>query len=304
MTRRHTLTLTGSDGLRLVADAWGPTVGSAVGSGVGSAGRPPTTVILLHGGGQTRHSWKSAGDVLARAGLHVVALDFRGHGDSDWSPSRTYGLEVLRDDVLAVIDQVAPTASGQGHGDRSIVLVGASLGGMTALLVTEAVPQRIAGLVLVDIVTRLEPAGVARIRDFMLGAPQGFGSLEEAAEAVAAYLPHRQRDTNLAGLRKNLRLREDGRWHWHWDPEQFWSERSPAPEVVVAMLDRAAATVRCPTMLVHGRKSDIVSDEGIEHFRSLLDHVEIVRLDDAAHTAAADDNDTFADVVVDFCLRR
>ena len=70
------------------------------------------------------------------------------------------------------------------------------------------------------------------------------------------------------------------------------------------MLDRAAATVRCPTMLVHGRKSDIVSDEGIEHFRSLLDHVEIVRLDDAAHTAAADDNDTFADVVVDFCLRR
>ena len=292
--RRHSRDFAGVDGLRLVADEWG------------HASDEAGTVVLLHGGGQTRHSWKSAGVVLAKAGLHVVALDFRGHGDSDWSPELNYGLGVLRDDVLAVIDQIEQAgvgAQGRAREPGRVVLVGASLGGMTSLLVAQAAPERIRSLVLVDIVTRLEPAGVARIRDFMLGAPDGFGTLQEAAEAVAAYLPHRRRDTNLAGLRKNLRLRADGRWHWHWDPAQFWSERSPSADEVVAMLVAAAAAVHCPTLLVHGRKSDIVSDEGIEHFRTLLDHVEIVRLDDAAHTAAADDNDTFAEVVVEFCLR-
>src|SRR5205085_10912095 len=73
-------------------------------------------------------------------------------------------------------------------------------------------------LVLVDVAHQVELEGRNRIGTFMTGAPDGFASLEEAADAIAAYNPHRPRPTDLSGLAKNLRQREDGRWVWHWDP--------------------------------------------------------------------------------------
>lgn len=270
------VTFTGAGGLTLTGDEWG------------EPGMP--SVLLLHGGGQTRHSWKDAGTHLAREGLHVVSLDLRGHGDSDWSPDGQYALDLLRDDVLAVLPSLEPPTT----------LIGASLGGMTALLATAARPDLVHRLVLVDIVVRIEPEGVDRIREFMHGAPRGFANLEEAAEAVARYLPHREKPRSPEGLRKNLRLR-DGRWHWHWDPRLFETRRDRG--AMVEHLDDAARAVEVPTLLVRGGRSDIVSDAGVEHLQELIPHVEVTTIGDAAHTAAADDNDAFTLAVREFVTR-
>jgi pimeloyl-ACP methyl ester carboxylesterase len=271
---------TGAGGLPLAGDVWGPSDAS--------------TVVMLHGGGQTRHSWKETGRVLARHGLRVVTIDLRGHGDSGWSPDGVYGLDRYRDDVLAVLDQLASPA----------MIVGASLGGLTGMLVASAAgPARVPGLVLVDVVPRIEPAGGARITGFMAGHGDGFGSLDEAAEAVAEYLPHRTRPRTPEGLRRNLRLREDGRWYWHWDPRML---AMPTPDDRAGHLRRledAARTLDIPVLLLWGRLSDVVSAEGVDEFRALVPHAEVVALPGAAHTAAGDDNDAFTRAVVDFCTR-
>lgn len=273
---QRTVTFTGSGGIPLVGDEWGE--------------RELPSVLLLHGGGQTRHSWKDAGRHLARAGLHVVSLDLRGHGDSAWAEDGDYGLETLRADIVAVLAEVG----------APVTLIGASLGGMTSLLVTAARSDLVHRLVLVDIVVRIEPEGVDRIREFMHSAPHGFASLEEAAEAVAAYLPHREKPRSPEGLRKNLR-RRDGRWYWHWDPRMFEARRDR--KAMVEQLDAAARSVQAPTLLVRGGQSDIVSDAGVEHLQQLIAHVEVTTIGDAAHTAAADDNDAFTDAVLEFVLR-
>lgn len=277
MTESRTTLLEGA-GVTIAADEWGE--------------RDGHTVLLIHGGGQTRHSWKSAGARLSDAGLHVASIDLRGHGDSDWSPTGTYDLRDLRDDVVAVLDQLGSPAT----------LVGASLGGLASLLVAAGRPDMVTSLVLVDIVTRLQPEGTSRIREFMTGYPDGFATLDEAADAVAAYLPHRPRPASSDGLRKNLRRRH-GRWYWHWDPRLFGPGSGTDTLRYRDLLDDAARAVDAPTLLVQGAKSDVINDEGVEHFRGLLPHVEVVRLHEAAHTAAADDNDAFTVAVADFVLR-
>ncbi len=180
------------------------------------------------------------------------------------------------------------------------VLVGASLGGLTSLMVIDRAPELVRALVLVDIVVRYQPQGAARIREFMTSAPRGFASLEEAADAVAAYLPHRPRPEAIHGLRKNLRWR-DGRWHWHWDPAWFTPSVVSTTTATMAALDEAAGRVRVPTLLLHGELSDVVSQEGVDHFRGLVPHAEVLELADATHTAATDDNDGFVAAVVEMC---
>ena len=195
----QTVKFRGVDGLTLIADEWNRGAESAT-------DRP--TMLMLHGGGQNRFSWKNTGQILADEGLHVVALDSRGHGDSDRSPDANYAVDALCADTLSVLDQIG----------RPVILIGASMGGMTGILAADAAgPEKVTKLVLVDVVPRYEKDGSARIRDFMFSHVHGFESLEEAADAVAAYLPHRTKPRSPEGLKKNLRLR-DGRWYWHWDP--------------------------------------------------------------------------------------
>lgn len=274
----RTRQLEGAGGIRIAVDEWGDP-------------RNPL-VLFLHGGGQTRHSWKNAGADLAAAGAHAVSADLRGHGDSDWAADGDYGLESLRQDVVAVLEQLGPP----------VTLVGASLGGLTSLLVAHSRPDLVERLVLVDVVPRIERTGSERIRGFMQGSPEGFATLDEAADAIAAYLPHRKRPQSTAGLRKNLRQHENGRWYWHWDPAMFAAASPPDPELMLEELESAARSLRIPTLLLQGALSDVVSDEGVEHFRQLVPHAVVVRLRDAAHTAAADDNDAFTQAVVDFVL--
>lgn len=276
----QTVRFRGVDELTLVADEWNRDADAA-------ADKP--TILMLHGGGQNRHSWKNTGQILANAGFHVIALDSRGHGDSDRSPTANYSLETLTGDTLQVIYQIG----------RPVALIGASMGGLTSLPVAhEAGPELVTKLVLVDVVPRFEKSGSARIRDFMFSGIDGFASLEEAADAVAAYLPHRTRPRSVEGLKKNLRLR-DGKWFWHWDPA-FLTAPGDDPFERAEMLEHAAIHLEIPILLIRGKLSDVVSTEGVQDFLQKVPGAQFVELSDAGHTAAGDDNDAFTDAVVQF----
>jgi pimeloyl-ACP methyl ester carboxylesterase len=241
-------------------------------------------VVLLHGGGQTRHSWKRTAERLAASGRTAVLLDARGHGDSDWHPAHDYTLDGFVSDLIGYVVTL----------ERPPVLVGASLGGITALIAAGEHPGLARGLVLVDVVVRVELKGVARIRDFMAATPEGFASLEEVADAIAAYNPVRHRPRNLDGVRKNVRQRADGRWYWHWDPAFMRIDDEPQRRIDPERLRVAASHLDIPTLIVRGVQSDVVSDEGLADMLQLVPHAQAVSVQAAGHMVAGDDNDVFA----------
>lgn len=258
-----------------------------VGEVVGDAHNQP--VILLHGGGQTRHSWLSAAGELANRGYYAVSIDMRGHGDSGWSDDGDYRMTVFRDDVLALVGQFAARP----------VLVGASLGGIAALLAVGESEEPIAvGLVLVDITPRVELSGVHRIQAFMNANLDGFETLEAVADAIAAYNPGRPRPRNVEGLLKNVRLR-DGRYFWHWDPAFLVQPDVLKPEYF-DRLDAAASRIAIPTMLVKGAESEIVSEETLGQMRALIPHAEIADIAGAGHMVVGDRNDVFNSTILRF----
>jgi pimeloyl-ACP methyl ester carboxylesterase len=269
-----------ADGLSLAADVGGDPDAPAV--------------ILLHGGGQTRHSWGRAMEELVDRGYLALSLDARGHGDSDWSHEGNYGLDALSSDLQGVIATLhSPPA-----------LVGASMGGATALYAVGNSSKQIASaLVLVDIVPRVEADGSARIQAFMRSHQNGFATFEEAVNAVAEYYPRRPRPQDPSGLRRNLRQRADGRYYWHWDPRILSSAQRLEPPHFFDALEEAATRVRIPSLLVRGLQSDIVSEEGVAALRSKLDGLEVFNVEDAGHMVAGDKNDAFNKGVLDFLGR-
>ena len=283
--RVETVRLDAADGITLCADV--------------SGDESDPTVLLFHGGGQTRHSWGGTQRDLVERGFHVASVDLRGHGDSDWSPDGDYG-DVFPNDVAVVARQF----------DQP-VLVGASLGGTSSLMAVHRADDPIASaLVLVDVAPNLEPAGVDRIRAFMREHIEtGFGSLDEVADAIQAYNPHRPRPSNLAGLEKNVRMRE-GRWYWHWDPAFMWGKHSESDETRIAEFERrgadledAARNLTIPTLLVRGRQSDLQSEDGARRFLELAPDAEFADVEGAGHMVAGDRNDVFTDAVVSFLER-
>jgi pimeloyl-ACP methyl ester carboxylesterase len=167
-------------------------------------------------------------------------------------------------------------------------------------------PGTLAGLVLVDVTPRLDRGGVEKIISFMSERMHdGFASVEEAAEAIASYLPHRKRPDSLDGLSKNLRLHADGRYRWHWDPAfisaRAHDDRTPAD--IEAELVAAAAALEVPVLLVRGARSELVTDAHVEEFLRLVPHASHADVKGAGHMVAGDRNDAFADEVLEFLQR-
>ncbi len=282
-TQIETRRLRGANGMTLAAD-------------LGGNPQHPG-VVLMHGGGQTRQSWGTAQRELIAAGYYVVSLDMRGHGDSDHAADQDYRFNTFVADLREVLQQIPPKPA----------LVGASLGGLTGLLTLGESGDNedlASALVLVDVVPRVEREGTDRISRFMTSHPDGFGSLEEVADWVAAYLPHRPRPKNVDGLRKNLRQRDNGRWYWHWDPEFATGVLRPETHRLVERMCDAARRVRVPTLLVRGTLSDVVSEEAAQEFLSLLPTAEFFDVPGASHMVAGDDNDAFNTAVIDFLRRK
>jgi pimeloyl-ACP methyl ester carboxylesterase len=271
----------GFEGLELVADVRG------------DADAWP--VLFLHGGGQTRHAWGKTADAVAAEGWRAVTLDLRGHGDSQWAPNGDYSFTAFCADCVAVVDQLG----------RPPVLVGASLGGMSAMLAEGTSDRTVScGLVLVDIAPKVNGPGIDRIRTFMQSGFDGFDTLEDAAAAIAAYTPQRNKRTNPAGLQKVLRER-DGRWYWHWDPRVISQGRTEVPpDRLSGLLDVATTNIHVPTMLVHGLQSDVVTQEGVDDLLARIPGATAVGVDGAAHMIAGDRNDAFTTAVLDFLVGR
>jgi pimeloyl-ACP methyl ester carboxylesterase len=282
-----TAIFTGAAGNRLVADVYG------------DSGNP---VLLLHGGGQTRHAWGRTAEHLARAGALAYALDQRGHGDSDWVAGGHYAFADFAADAAAV----ARTLRERG-GTRPIT-IGASLGGVASLLADGSAERAgqgpvFAAIVLVDVTPRVDQSGVAKIQGFMRErATEGFATVAEAADAVAAYLPHRKRPRSHDGLKKNLRLHPDGRWRWHWDPRIVQGEQSFAQDhrVLEAALIEAAKAITIPALLVRGGSSELVQEAHVREFLELVPHADYIDVAEARHMVAGDSNDTFSDAVLEF----
>jgi pimeloyl-ACP methyl ester carboxylesterase len=285
---RERLELVGLNGMRLVADA------------AGDPADPP--VLLLHGGGQTRNAWGTTVEALAGTGFRALTIDLRGHGESEWSPNGDYSIDAFAGDLLTIVRTFSQPPA----------LVGASLGGITSLVAAgEHVSEGIVrAVVLVDVAPKIEEAGRNRIGDFMVEhMTTGFASLDEVADAIQRYNPHRPRPSDLAGLRKNLRER-DGRWYWHWDPAFLsWRTGSQPDETRTSLApearleDAARALDAIPTQLVRGRQSDLLSEAGAKAFLELVPHAEYVDVAGAGHMVAGDRNDLFNDAVVDFLTR-
>ena len=268
----------GAAGVTIRGDAWGDPSGPVV--------------ILQHGGGQTRHAWRGAGETLGDAGYYAVSYDSRGHGDSDWAADAAYAPEMNVQDLLAVTAALGA--------DRP-TLVGASMGGSTSLLAVGQGRMDAAALVLVDIAPKIEIEGTKKIAEFMNQKPEGFESLEEVSEAIANYQPHRKRPRNLDGLAKNVRLGSDGRYHWHWDPAR--RKRNWDMEEHRRNLEAAADNLELPVLLVRGGLSDVLSEAGAQSFLAQCPQAEYVNVTDAAHMVAGDRNDIFSGSVVDFLHR-
>ncbi|MFC5031848.1 alpha/beta fold hydrolase [Streptomyces sp. DSM 41987] len=267
----------GRGGILLTADVWG------------ESSSPP--LVLLHGGGQTRHAWGRTGPRLAALGWRVIAPDLRGHGTSEWSADGDYDLDLFAEDVRALVAEV---------GDRP-VLVGASLGGLSSLLAAGEAPRAaIRALVLVDVAHRPDPRGVRRIVEFMRREPDGFAGVGEAAAAVSAHLPHRSRPDDPEGIRKNLRRHGD-RWVWHWDPRMLdsFEGRMDPPGMAERLLD-AARHADAPILLVRGGISDVVREDIAEEFCARVPYARRVDVAGAGHMVAGDRNEHFIDAVIPF----
>lgn len=258
-------------------------------------------VVLAHGGGQTRRAWRNVSSLLSRHGFRAIALDLRGHGDSDWAVDGAYDIDDFGNDLVAV-------ARGMEHRPA---LIGASLGGLAGIMAEgKLAPGTFASLTLVDITPQMEAGGVARVVGFMAAhAREGFASPDEAARVISEYLPHRPSREASSGLARYLRQKSDGRYYWHWDPAfidgvmRRQDEQGGTSDLDRTELSIAAERLGLPVHLIRGGSSDLVSPESVAHFRNLVPHAEYSDIADATHMVVGDQNDAFGDAIVEFLIR-
>ena len=241
----------------------------------GDPARPP--LLFLHGGALTARTWDLVCLAL-RDRYHCLALDQRGHGDSEWSPAMEYTPADHLGDLEAVADRL---------GLDSFVMVGQSLGGMNALGYAIAHPRRLAGLVLVDVGPEPNWRGASRIADFVLGT-DGLSTLDDYVERARAFNPLRDPDLLRASLRHNLRELPDGGWTWKYDRRHLSPEYFQRFKGWLASAHRGLDRVSCPTLVVRGALSDVLAEEDAQRFAAGLPDGRAVTVDGAGHTVQGD----------------
>jgi pimeloyl-ACP methyl ester carboxylesterase len=239
----------------------------------GTRDRPP--IVFLHGGGQTARTWDLVCLAL-RVDHHCLALDQRGHGDSEWSYVMDYEPEAHAGDVAAFADRL---------GLERFVLVGMSMGCINGLAYAVRHPERLAGFVAVDAGPAVRAAGGATIVEFREQTRE-MASLEAYVEAAVRFNPRRDPRLLRQSLLHNLRRLPDGRWTWKTDQRRRFD--------VAAMMRRLEAlweqigAVRCPALVVRGAESDVFLDEHAERFARALPAGRWVRIPGAGHTVQGD----------------
>ena len=260
-----------------------------IGLAVEQFGSGTPGVVFAHGFGQTRAAWTSCATACAASGWSNLTYDARGHGESDWLASGDYAVDQLSADLRCVCASAGVPP----------VVVGASMGGLVGIAMAGADAESCRALVLVDITPRWEPAGVERILEFMRAHPAGFASLDEAAQAIATYLPHRGTRKSPGRLRKLLVESADGRLRWHWDPRMLEPIAEEGARHQADLL-AAATRIRVPTLLISGAASNVVSETTIQEFLELVLYARHAIVPKAAHMVAGDENTQFNHHVLEF----
>ena len=241
----------------------------------GTPGLPP--VVFLHGGGLNAHTWDLVCLALRRE-RHCVALDQRGHGDSEWSPEMDYSIESHVDDLEAFVDAL---------GLDRFVLVGMSLGGVNALAWAGRHSRRLVGLVLVDVGPEIRVDGVRKIAAFTSDSTP-LDSVDHFVERALAFNPRRNRTLLRRSLLHNLRPMPDGRFMWKYDQRHRGKVDPGAYARRRDLLWSAVDGVECPTLVVRGAESDVFHDEDAERLAARLRQGRWVRIEGAGHTVQGD----------------
>ena len=245
-------------------------------------------ILLLHGGGQSRASWRAAARRHGGRGYHAIALDMRGHGESDWAPDGDYAFTRYAADLASVIRELGKPA----------VLVGASHGGLSALVATAAYPELIRALALADVTPWLDEEHADTLRASLRSAADGYENVDDAALMVDRFRGTSPRASN-DGLRAHMRKGADGRLYWRWDP-RFIEDRFVRHAGEGGMLVEAARRLRIPVLLMHAEFSSIVHSEHIDSFRAAVSSLRVIRVDGIGHMAAGDDNLAYLPALTSF----
>lgn len=241
----------------------------------GQKGNPP--ILFLHGGALTAHTWDLCCLAL-RDEFHCLALDQRGHGDSDWAPDADYSIGAQREDVKGFADAL---------GLDRFVLVGMSMGAINALAFAIGHPERLSALVLIDAGPQVRRRGSSRIRDFVNGGAEP-ASLEAIIERALAFNPRRDPLILRRSLMHNLRQGADGNWTWKYDRRRFQQMGGDQHAAERQGLAEGLAKITCPTLVVRGAESDVFHQEDAERLAASLPDGRQITIARAGHTVQGD----------------
>jgi pimeloyl-ACP methyl ester carboxylesterase len=239
----------------------------------GGSGHP---LLFLHGGGINAHTWDVAALMLHRR-HRCIALDQRGHGDSEWSPGIDYGVETQVRDIEGFVDQM---------GLEHPVLIGQSMGGLNSIAYAIRHSAQMKGLVVVDVGPEINPAGTQRIREFAstpeLDSPDAF--LERAVK----FNPIRDPAVLRRSLYYNLRELPNGKWALKHDQRRASEEVAARGTAQRERLAGEIGRIECPTLILRGALSDVITDAGAEKFARSLPKARWVRIEKAGHNIQGD----------------
>lgn len=256
----------------------------------GDAAAPP--LLCFHGITQTAHSWDEVADALSER-YRVLCFDQRGHGDSAWSPDGVYTREEMAADMAAICETL---------GLQRFFLAGMSMGGINSITYTAGSGDRVAALVIVDVSPEVKKEGVENIRKFVQ-ASDILDSFEAFVERAHAFNPRRSRENIESRLRHNLKQLPDGTWTWKYDP-QLRSPQRPIGSGLTTNLWDDVAKIRCPTLILKGGESDILSAESATKLQGAIPGSELVVIPGAGHSVMGDNPEAFTAAVAEFLERQ
>lgn len=250
-----------------------------------------TTIVCLHGITQTAHSWDEVAEMLA-SDFHLLCFDQRGHGDSDWAPDHDYSRYAQAEDLAAITQALALPP---------FVLAGMSMGGINAITFTARHPQQVRALIVVDVSPEIAQKGVENIRQF-IQQEDVLPDFEAFVARAHAFNPRRSLSNIRDRLRHNLKQLPDGRWTWKYDPYLRSPQRAFEAGALASLWEDVAA-IRCPTLIVKGAESDILSPQAAARMQAAIAGAELAVIPGAGHSVMGDNPAAFVEATRAFLVR-
>ncbi len=234
-------------------------------------------VVLLHGGAQNAHTWDTVALALDRP---LVALDLPGHGHSSHRDDHVYWPANNAVSVEIAVRELAPDAQ---------LVVGMSLGGLTALALADRAPDVVRSLVLVDVTPGVNREKSTAIAQFIDG-PEYFESFDEILQRTIQFNPTRTESSLRRGVLHNAIETTDGRWRWRYDLPRRGTGEGDQGQIMPGLdaLWEAAGRVKVPFLLVRGSTSPVVDDDDVAELRRRNPNAEVEVVEGAGHSIQGD----------------